>query len=80
MGFHYRMIGEVDSQQLPLIILPTETKGIGRLFLQLYCAEHEATFFSRLLEVQQTVKDVLSDLQSDNLIQYDKIGTSNCKL
>ncbi|KAJ9100080.1 hypothetical protein QFC19_005760 [Naganishia cerealis] len=27
--------------------------------------------------VQQSVKDVVSDLQSDSLIQYDKIGTSN---
>lgn len=29
--------------------------------------------------VQQSVKDVVVDLQGDSLIQYDKIGTSNCK-
>ncbi|GHJ85198.1 hypothetical protein NliqN6_1600 [Naganishia liquefaciens] len=44
---------------------------------------HETKEFYTLKElekiapIQQSVKDVLSDLQGDNLIQFDKIGTSN---
>lgn len=28
--------------------------------------------------VQQSVKDVLDDLKGDGLVDFDKIGTSNC--
>jgi hypothetical protein len=28
--------------------------------------------------VQQAVKDVLDDLKGDGLVDFDKIGTSNC--
>lgn len=30
------------------------------------------------LSVQQSVKDVLDDLKGDGLVDFDKIGTSNC--
>lgn len=33
-----------------------------------------------VIEVSQTVKDVLQALVDDHLIELDKIGTSNCKL
>jgi hypothetical protein len=29
--------------------------------------------------VQQSVKDVLDDLKGDGLVDFDKIGTSNCR-
>jgi hypothetical protein len=31
------------------------------------------------LSVQQSVKEVLDDLKGDGLVDFDKIGTSNCK-
>ena len=35
--------------------------------------------FLPALTVQQSVKEVLDDLKGDGLLDFDKIGTSNCE-
>ena len=35
--------------------------------------------FLPALTVQQSVKEVLDDLKGDGLLNFDKIGTSNCE-
>ena len=63
--------------------LGPKMKGIGDYLQYLFLAigsVHVALHNEAFFPVSQSVKEVLQSLVDDNLVQADKIGSSNCKV
>jgi hypothetical protein len=60
--------------------LGPKMKGIGEIWLFFHGIVH-FFFLTRVFMflVSQSVKEVLQSLVDDNLVQMDKIGSSNCR-
>src|SRR6267154_4239744 len=70
-----------DEQLKELEKLGPKMKGIGDISFHGFCGAYYSFFFNFFcfVIVSQSVKEVLQSLVDDNLVQMDKIGSSNCR-